>query len=689
MNDYHRISEGILGEETVEKTNTELFLSLVGQYFPEAIKDGEVDFTALKEEMGDFPMVSSEHYEFTWAGKQAAKKEAQADLFGRTLKYKPQDSLNPDNTENIYIEGDNLEALKLLRRNYHGKIKMIYIDPPYNTGKDFIYRDDFTLTDEELAELSGDSVNGERLQKITKDCAKFHTLWLNLIYTRLKVARELLADDGIILVNMDEHEIINLQKLLAEVFNEINDLGTIVWDKRNPKGDSKGISYQHEYISVYAKNKSILTSKCKIQRPKKNANTMIKKANQLYKRVGSTYTLEEANNDFQNWLSKQSDLSGGERAYNRIDENGKLYQAVSMSWPNKKKAPDDYFVPLIHPITGKPCPVPERGWRNPSATMSELLKNNLIIFGADESTQPRRKYLLEENMMENIPSLLYYGGSDTDLLSQMEIPFDTPKVIDICAEHIKAFTNDEDIILDFFSGSATVAHAVMKQNAEDGLRRKYILVQLPEHTYKYDKNGDIVAKEEYSAAFNAGYQTICEVGKERIRKAVKKIHEDNPEANFDDGFKVFEVADTNIKWNAADDNEVLTLADMDNSISDKDKIDFNKGYNDIDVVYEVMLRQFDIPLSTPIEKISSVSDRTYIFADAVVVCLEPEIDEQLIERLAAIEPTPAKFVLRDSAFNDDIELKDVSFRRLSALIANHQTEEERKSKYNNYTVEFI
>ena len=154
MSDYHRISEGILGEETTEKTNTELFLSLVGQYFPEAIKDGEVDFTALKEEMGDFPQISSEHYEFTWAGKQAAKKEAQADLFGRTLKYKPQDSLNPDTTENIYIEGDNLEALKLLRRNYHGKIKMIYIDPPYNTGNDFVYRDDFSITEEELAKCS-------------------------------------------------------------------------------------------------------------------------------------------------------------------------------------------------------------------------------------------------------------------------------------------------------------------------------------------------------------------------------------------------------------------------------------------------------------------------------------------------------------------------------------------------------
>ena len=165
MTDFPKVPEGILGEDTVEKTNTELFLSLVGQYFPEAIKDGEVDFTALKEEMGEFPQVSSEHYEFTWAGKQAAKKEAMSDIYGRTLKYKPQDSLNPDTTENIYIEGDNLEALKLLRRNYHGKIKMIYIDPPYNTGNDFVYHDDFSMTEEELTEKSGDVVDGVRYQK--------------------------------------------------------------------------------------------------------------------------------------------------------------------------------------------------------------------------------------------------------------------------------------------------------------------------------------------------------------------------------------------------------------------------------------------------------------------------------------------------------------------------------------------
>lgn len=671
MSDFPKVSEGIFD---AVKTNTELFLELVGQYFPEAIKDGEVDFTALKEEMGEFAEVTAEHYDFTWAGKQAAKKQAQADAYGRTLRFKPQDSVNADTTENLYIEGDNLEALMLLRRAYYGKIKMIYIDPPYNTGSDFVYRDNFSMTEKELSELSGDETDSERMRKNTTDSARFHTNWLNMMYPRLKIARDLLSDDGLIIVNMDENEITNLQKIMSEIFSAQNDLGTIVWDKRNPKGDAKGVSYQHEYIVLFAKNKSSFLNNCGMLRPKKNAAAMLAKAKQLFNKVSSSYTLDQANEDFAIWLSKQADVSGGEKAYNRIDNNGDLYQAVSMSWPNKKKAPDEYFIPLIHPITQKPCPVPERGWRNPPSTMAELLSKNLIIFGENETTQPRRKYLLKENLYENIPSLLYYGGSDTALLTKLGIPFDTPKVIDICKEHIMSFTKDNDIILDFFSGSATTAHAVMQLNAETNGKRKFIMVQIPE------------AIDESHDAFKAGFENICEIGKERIRRAAKKIHEENPDAVFDDGFLCFETADTNIRWNKMTDDEIL---DLDRFAMGDDAIDFVEGFTDTDVVYEIMLRQYGIPLSTPIVKMADISDRTYIFNDAVVVCLESKISKQLIEKLAAIEPIPAKFILRDSAFGDDYQLKETAYRRLTTLIGNHQSEEEKRSKYNTYTVEFI
>ena len=255
--------------------------------------------------------------------------------------------------------------------------------------------------------------------------------------------------------------------------------------------------------------------------------------------------------------------------------------------------------------------------------------------------------------------------------------FDYPKPSRLLYRLCYLGTNSNDIILDFFSGSATTAHAVMQLNAEDGGNRKFIMVQLPEIC------------DEKSEAFKAGYSNICEIGKERIRRAAKKIHEDNPEAVFDDGFKVFEVGGTTIRWNTTNDDEIKQLTDEDYNTGDKDSLDFTPGHNDTDIVYEVMLRQYGIPLSTPIEKLTEISDRTYIFADAVVVCLEPEIDDKLIEKLAAVEPTPMKFVLRDSAFGDNIELKELSFRKLSALIRNHQTEEERKSKYQNYTVEFI
>lgn len=557
--------------------------------FPSAVKDGEVDFEALKEELGSFTEVGPEKYELTWAGKNDAKRIAREDIIGKTLKYIPEDSKDADTTENLYIEGDNLEVLKLLRQNYYGAIKMIYIDPPYNTGNDFVYNDSFVMKKEQ-SDISEGITNelGEQYTINKESGNRFHANWLSMIYSRLKVARELLQDDGIVLINMDENEITNLQKICVEVFGEQNDLGTIIWDKRNPKGDAKGISYQHEYILVYAKNKISYLNHCSMQRPKKNAEVMLSKAKSLFGKINDEYTLDDANKDFAQWLNKQNDLSGGEKAYNKMDNNGKLYQAVSMAWPNKKKAPEDYFIPIKHPVTGKFCPVPDRGWRNPSSTMQELLDKDLILFGIDDTTQPRRKYLLEENLYENIPSLIYYGGSDTALLNEFEIPFDTPKVVEICKEHIMSFTKESDVILDFFSGSCTVAHAVMEANVCDGYNRKFIMVQLPEKC------------EEGTALCDKGYHTICEAGKERIRRAGEKIKSEHPDADIDIGFKVFRVAETNIKWNSLIDMGQIDLTQMETS---PDTIDFIPNVKDVDVVYELMLRQRNIPLSLNIEQI--------------------------------------------------------------------------------------
>ncbi|NBL00816.1 MAG: site-specific DNA-methyltransferase, partial [Erysipelotrichia bacterium] len=437
-------------------------------------------------------------YQFTWPDKKKSLLLANAPI-AKTLRPCREESVDFDNTENLYIEGDNLDVLKLLQETYLGKIKMIYIDPPYNTGNDFVYEDDFSQNTESYLTNSGQyDEAGNRLVQNNESNGRFHTDWLNMMYPRLKLAKDLLTDDGVILINMDENEFVNLQKLCIDIFGECNDLGTIVWDKRNPKGDAKGISYQHEYILVYAKDKVAFLDNCKMQRPKKNAETILKKAEQIFRKINLSFSFDQASNEFAEWLNSQSDFSGGEKAYNKFDEKGKVFQSVSMAWPNKKRAPDDYFIPLIHPITQKPCPVPNRGWRNPSSTMKKLLSKGLILFGEDENTQPRRKYLLSENMYENIPSLLYYGGSDTVMLDEMGIPFDTPKVVDICFEHIKSFTCAEDIFLDFFSGSATTAHAIMKLNAEDEGKRKFIMVQLPELTYdgKKEKYKDAKGEEK-------------------------------------------------------------------------------------------------------------------------------------------------------------------------------------------------
>ena len=655
-----------------------------------------VNFELLKQMLSPDVVDGDECYEFTWVGKKAAIVEANKPI-RKTLRPCVEESKDWDTTENLYIEGDNLEVLKLLQESYLGKVKMIYIDPPYNTGNDFIYADDFMRSQEEENEQMGMYDEDEnRLFKNTDSNGRFHSDWCSMIYSRLLLARNLLSDTGVIVINMDENEITNLQKICAEVFGASNDLGTIIWDKRNPKGDAQGVSYQHEYILVYAKNKYTFTSQCKMQRPKKNAAAILKKASQLFSKLSTSYTLSDINRDFSTWMRTQTDFSGGEKAYNRIDENGDVYRPVSMAWPNKKKAPDDYFIPLIHPVTGKECPIPERGWRNPSSTMQKMLESGLILFGKDETTIPNSKYLLKENMYENIPSMLYYGGSDTDLLSQLGIPFDTPKVVDICAEHIKSFSSNGDVILDFFSGSATTAHAVMQLNAEDGGHRKFIMVQLPEKC------------DEASEAYKAGYKNICEIGKERIRRAGEKIkseidvvHKDDYAAlvqsqqsndqkvmtGFDSlkssgvltekgytykdkdtkdisritysaedtndfyrfhpnaldiGFRVFKLDDTNMKdvYYAPDDYDQGMLAGLESNIKD--------DRTDLDLLFGCLI-DWGLPLSLPYksEQLGGCTVHTYNDGD-LIACFNANIPESVVKEIAQRKPLRAVF--RDSSF---------------------------------------
>ncbi len=362
----------------------------------------------------------------------------------------------------------------------------------------------------------------------------------------------------------------------------------------------------------------------------------------MYAKVSESYTLEDANADFAAWIRVQNDFSGGEKAYNKIDSNGEVYRPVSMAWPNKKKAPDDYFVPLIHPVTHKPCPVPERGWRNPSATMKKMQEQGLILFGKDESTIPNSKYLLRENLYENIPSLLYYGGSDTDLLSQMGIPFETPKVVSVCAEHINSFTKDGDIILDFFSGSATTAHAVMQLNAEDGGHRKFIMVQLPEPC------------DEKSEVYKAGYKNICEIGKERIRRAGEKIKEENPlvAQNLDIGFRVLKLDDSNMK------DVYYTPDEIDQDMIAATESNIKEDRNELDLLFGCLL-DWGLPLSMPYysETIDGCIVHTYDPDSGaypnLIACFNENIPDTVIKEIARRKPVRAVF--RDASFTDSPE----------------------------------
>lgn len=615
-------------------------IALLQKIFPNCVTEGidekgerklSVDMEILRQMLTDTVLPGDEAYQLSWVGKKAAIVEANRSI-RKTLRPVISESKDWDTTENLYIEGDNLDTLKLLQESYLSSIKLIYIDPPYNTGHDFVYPDSFIMDNEEYANGTGyfdedGNVNFSRENNET--AGKYHSDWCSMIYSRLMLARNLLSDDGLILINMDENEISNLQKICSEVFGEANDLGTIVWDKRNPKGDARGISYQHEYIVVYAKNKMIFTEKCKMQRPKKNAEAIIKKANALFAKVGIGYSLEQANAEFGAWIRSQTDFSGGEKAYNKIDENGDVYRPVSMAWPNKKKAPDDYFVPLIHPVTNKPCPVPERGWRNPSSTMKKMMEEGRILFGKDESTIPNSKYLLKDNMYENIPSLLYFGGSDTDMLSQMKIPFDTPKVVSICKEHVKAFTGEGDIVLDFFSGSATVAHAVMEANADDGLQRKYIMVQVPETI------------AENTEAYRQGYRNICEIGKDRIRRAGEKIKSETG-AKIDYGFRVLSVDESNMNdvYYAASDYSQDLLSMLESNVK--------ADRTDIDLLFGCLI-EWGLPLSLPYcsEKIEGYTVHNYNEGD-LIACFDENIPDSVIKTIAKQQPLRAVF--RDSSF---------------------------------------
>ena len=613
-------------------------LKALEQLFPSAVKDGQLDIKALKEELGDFEEVTTEKYELNWAGKQNSKKIVQQGIGNKTLKFVEKDSKNADTTENIYIEGDNLEVLKLLRQNYYNSIKMIYIDPPYNTGNDFVYNDTFKMDKEESDKAEGIiSENNEKLQKNQKSTNRYHANWLNMMYPRLKLARDLLTDDGVIFISIDDNEQANLKRLCDEIFGEENNIGNIAWRRFNSQANVGIFAKIKDTILIYSKNKDLLS-------------------------FGRLPLSEKAKKEYQ-----------------YRDEKG-IYARRPCIDSVRGKNRFNIKLPNGNILTGP--------WILNEEEFIELEKRSLIHWPQNGGNPMRKIYLEEAIKKGQISSDFWdseYGNNKTSAeeikkLFNIRI-FDFSKPLKLLFNLISlGMSNKNDIILDFFSGSATTAHAVMQLNSEDNGNRKYIMVQLPETT------------DEKSEAFKAGYKNIAEIGKERIRRAGEKIKQEIEEYNSnlklgeepkkvpDIGFKAFKVDDTNIKWYDLENfNEESQY-----SFDDPDSLDFVLGSNDIDIVYEIMLRQNDVPLSESLEVLTDIGNRTYLYASTYLICLEIEITEEMVEKLASLEPLPIKFIFRDSAFKDNISLKDETFRKLRSLIERNSGE----SKV-SYRVEFI
>lgn len=641
-------------------------LKKLEKLFPSVVKDGQVDFNALKEELGEFEEVGNEKYGLTWTGKQEAKKMAQEDIINKTLKYIPEDSKNPDTTENLYIEGDNLEVLKLLRQNYYNSIKMIYIDPPYNTGNDFVYNDYYSMSSKE-SEIKEGTISelNERYTVNQKSSNKFHAKWLDMIYSRLKVSKELLKEDGIIAISIDDNEQANLVSICNEIFGEDNFINCIAVKMSTASGVKLSHRYSKilktkEYILIYCKNKDMI-------------------------KINPQYVRKNKWDDYYEFYLDNSSPNINEWSVYKLKDYLKSVGIDNMDINDEK------FREFYYKNASK---IWQRGRHHgiPIEVFNDSNKNRDRVYRYSDANgkiqycyRGRRMAFLDSvmhecilpngKMVKDIGTLIcdfWENISTAALFSEGGVEFPNgKKPLYLLEILINMFTDDEDVILDFFSGSATTAEGTFIINSNDYKHRKFILVQIDEECSK--------SKE---------FETICEIGKERIRRAGDKIVEENKDKegieNLDIGFKVFRVGDTNLRWNNYSNMNLEQTYLEKNNICDKDKLDFMPGTKDIDVVYEILLRQRDIPLSSKIEKLSEIGDRTYIFSESYVVCLEENITEELINKLAAIKPLPIKFYFRDSAFNDDIELKDYSIRELEALVAKNTGEDN-----NSYTVEFI
>ncbi|MBW8003233.1 MAG: site-specific DNA-methyltransferase [Planctomycetes bacterium] len=610
-----------------------------------------VDFDLLKQTLSkNLVEGDDERYRLDWPGKKASLFKANTPI-NKTLRPCREESVNFDATENLYIEGDNFEVLKILQESYLGKVKMIYIDPPYNTGNDFIYKDDFKKSKEEYEEELGvEDEEGGKLFRNTDSNGRFHSDWLSMMYERLVVARDLLRDDGVIFISIDDNEVHNLRKICDEVFGENNCIGNTIRVSSPSQNISKFISIMHDYCLIYAKNKEQNNGNWKVN--KNNVSEFVNRVNILQKENLDEKGIE---NELRA-LVKYPRFYDFDH-YSNCDENG-VYQTVSMGGVSKGNLNTE----IIHPITGKVVKKPQGGWRYKDEEIKKLVASKSIYYGTDESIIPRKKLYLKDYLTQ-IPKGVNFFDSQEDVrfLKNNNLPFDFPKPFAYIKYFLTMDTYENDIILDFFSGSATTAHAVMQLNAEDSGNRKFIMVQLPEKT------------DENSEAHKAGYKTISDIGKERIRRAGKKIlselesktrqlklGEEPVDTNkLDIGFRVYKTDSTNMKDIFYHPTELKQeqLSFLESNIKEDRTPE--------DLLTKVIL-DLGLELSLPIETKKILGNTVFIVqTNALVVCFDNDIDFKIVDTIADLKPF--KVVFKDASFKDDKDRINVEerFKRLS------------------------
>lgn len=605
---------------------TQKNIDIIAQLFPNCITESKdengklkkaINFELLQQMLSDDIADKNEAYEFTWVGKNAAIVEANKPI-RKTLRPCKEESVNWDTTENLYIEGDNLEVLKLLQESYLGKVKMIYIDPPYNTGNDFIYRDNFAMDSEEY---------DEKLGMFDEECRKFflnsdtrgryHSDWCSMIYSRLLLARNLLSDDGCIFISIDDNEEENLKKICNEIFGEANYVSPLIWSL--PRGINAGlIARAHEYILCYAKDIS------KISNFNRTSNEIEYSIDRCNKKIDSRHP--ESDIEFPAGIPYEGpdkEITGIIEGSERITikgvmkfKNGKLAEPVILSagWTMKNMIQDWISGNEVFDLKGQKV----EGF---------FFKENGRLYSKKIVTTVSQKSVLKD-----IPDTQDARKEIETLFGNQDI-FSYPKTFSLPKLFTKLATSEESIILDFFSGSATTAHAVMQLNAEDGGNRKFIMVQLPETT------------DEKSEAYKAGYKNICEIGKERIRRAGKKIKEENSftTQDLDVGFRVLKVADSNMK------DVYYSPAEYSQQNLDLFESNIKEDRNDLDLLFGCLL-DWGLPLSLPYtsETVGKYTVHTYNDGD-LVACFNEDVSEEVVKEIARKKPLRAVF--RDSSFS--------------------------------------